>query len=193
MRLSCSPVPHSCTCPDPQLTVLLARALWRSEGCLLLALHRAASPLCCCWWKARVWWATTLGMENAISAHLWGTGCLERAWVTARNLARAVRTERHTAGTQLCFLTFHLLLSQAAAVFSEALLGQNCHGAHCRLPTHTQSGYATGRDRGGSTITNTVRDAQKSLQEDKARVAEPVSRQPLEKHLRCQTAAQFSC
>lgn len=41
-------------------------------------------------------------------------------------------------------LTFHLLLGQAAAVFSKALLGQNCHRAHCRLPTHTQSGYATG-------------------------------------------------
>lgn len=64
-------------------------------------------------------------------------------------------------GTQLCLLTFHLLLGQAAAVFSEALLGQNCHGAHCRLPTHTQSGYATARDAGGNTITNTTGDAQR--------------------------------
>lgn len=92
-----------------------------------------------------------------------------------------------------CFLTFHLLLSQAAAVFSEALLGQNCHGAHCRLPTHTQSGYATRRDRGGNAITNTIQDAQKSLQEDKACVTEHFSSHPLEKHLECKLAAQFSC
>lgn len=57
-------------------------------------------------------------------------------------------------------LTFHLLLSQAAAVFSKALLGQNCHGAHCRLPTHTQSGYATGRDASGNGITKGTQDAQ---------------------------------
>lgn len=91
------------------------------------------------------------------------------------------------AGTQLCFLTFHLLLSQAAAVFSKALLGQNCHGAHCRLPTHTQSGYATGRDRGGNTITNTIQDAQKSLQQDKVCV-EHFSSQPLKKHLQSQNS-----
>jgi len=189
MRLSCSPVPNSCTCPIPQLTALLARALWRSEGWLLLVLHCAASPLRCCWWEAIVCQATNLGMENATSALLRGTGCVERAWVTARNLACAVCMYRHFTGTQQCFLTFHLLLSQAAAVFSEALLGQNCHGAHCRLPTHTQSGYATGRDKRGSTITNAIQDAQTLFHEDKVCVIKHFSSQSLEKHPQCQSAA----
>lgn len=188
MRLACSPVPHSCMCPVPQLTELPARALWRSEACLLLALHSAASLLCCCWWQVkRLAGHQSRNGECNVCTLVGNRMCGASLGNSKEHCLCSVYLEAHQ-GIQLCFLTFHLLLSQAAAVFSEALLGQNCHGAHCRLPTHTQSGYATGRNRGGSTSTNTIQNAQKSLQEDKVCVIEQFSGHPPEKHLQCQVS-----